>query len=83
MLSVIAWAGASSMLSIAYYGKKFTNRFQWFSRNGELLKKLPGWVLILVGIMLLFGIDKLIIKWLFPYFPTTVYGFNQKRVCRA
>jgi len=42
------------MLSIAYYGKSH-NRYKWFSRNGELLKKLSGLVLILVGIMLLFG----------------------------
>lgn len=62
------------MLSIAYYGKKVTNRYKWFSRNGELLKKLSGLVLISVGIMLLFGIDKQIIKWISPYFPTTVYG---------
>lgn len=62
------------MLSIAYYGKKVTNRYKWFSRNGELLKKLSGLVLISVGIMLLFGLDKLFIKWISPYFPTTFYG---------
>ncbi len=62
------------MLSIAYYGKKVTNRYKWFARNGELLKKLSGLVLITVGIMLLFGIDKLMIRLLSPYFPTTFYG---------
>jgi cytochrome c-type biogenesis protein len=74
MLFVYSVGMSLPMLSIAYYGKKVTNRYQWFSRNGELLKKLSGLVLILVGIMLLFGIDKLIIRWLSPYFPTTVYG---------
>ncbi len=74
MLFVYSVGMSLPMLSIAYYGKKVSNRYQWFSRNGELLKKLSGLVLILVGIMLLFGIDKLIIKWLSPYFPTTVYG---------
>lgn len=74
MLFVYSVGMSLPMLSIAYYGKKFTNRYQWFSRNGELLKKLSGLVLIIVGIMLLFGIDKLIIRWLSPYFPTTVYG---------
>ncbi len=74
MLFVYSVGMSLPMLSIAYYGKKVTNRYQWFSRNGELLKKLSGLVLILIGIMLLFGIDKLIIKWLSPYFPTTVYG---------
>ena len=74
MLFVYSVGMSLPMLSIAFYGKKVTNRYKWFSRNGELFKKLSGLVLILVGIMLLFGIDKLLIKWLSPYFPTTVYG---------
>jgi len=74
MLFVYSIGMSLPMLSIAYYGKKITNRYKWFSRNGELLKKLSGMVLILIGIMLLFGVDKLMIKWLSPYFPTTFYG---------
>ena len=74
MLFVYSVGMSLPMLSIAYYGKKVTNRYQWFSRNGELLKKLSGLVLIVIGIMLLFNIDKLIIRALSPYFPTTVYG---------
>lgn len=74
MLFVYSIGMSLPMLSIAYYGKKITNRYKWFSRNGELLKKLSGLVLISIGIMLLFGVDKLIIKWLSPYFPTTFYG---------
>lgn len=74
MLFVYSVGMSLPMLSIAYYGKKVTNRYKWFSRNGELFKKLSGLVLIIVGIMLLFGVDKLIIKWLSPYFPTTFYG---------
>jgi len=74
MLFVYSIGMSLPMLSIAYYGKKITNRYKWFSRNGELLKKLSGLVLILIGIMLLFGVDKLFIKWLSPYFPTTFYG---------
>jgi len=74
MLFVYSVGMSLPMLSIAYYGKKVTSRYEWFSRNGELLKKLSGLVLIVIGIMLLFNIDKLIIRWLSPYFPTTVYG---------
>jgi len=74
MLFVYSIGMSLPMLTIAYYGKKVTNRYKWFSRNGELLKKLSGLVLIVIGIMLLFGVDKLIIKWLSPYFPTTFYG---------
>jgi cytochrome c-type biogenesis protein len=74
MLFVYSIGMSLPMLSIAYYGKKVTNRYKWFSKNGELLKKLSGLVLIVIGIMLLFGVDKLMIKWLSPYFPTTFYG---------
>ncbi|PWB56466.1 MAG: cytochrome C biogenesis protein CcdA [Candidatus Methanoperedenaceae archaeon] len=74
MLFVYSIGMSLPMLSIAYYGKKITGRYKWFSRNGELLKKLSGLVLIFIGIMLLFGVDKLMIKWLSPYFPTTFYG---------
>ncbi len=74
MLFVYSVGMSLPMLSIAYYGKKVTNRYKWFSRNGAMLKKLSGLVLIVVGIMLLFNIDKLMIKALSPYFPTTFYG---------
>ncbi len=74
MLLVYSAGMSLPMLSIAYYGKKVTNRYKWFSRNGELLKKLSGLVLIIVGIMLLFNIHKIIIRLLSPYFPTTFYG---------
>jgi cytochrome c biogenesis protein CcdA len=74
MLFVYSVGMSLPMLSIAYYGKKVTNRYKWFMRNGEMLKKLAGLVLILVGIMLLFGIDKLMIRVFSKYFPTTFYG---------
>lgn len=74
MLFIYSVGMSLPMLSIAFYGKKVTNKYKWFSRNGELLKKMSGLVLIVVGIMLMFGIDKLVIKWLSPYFPTTFYG---------
>jgi len=74
MLFVYSIGMSLPMLSIAYYGKKIINRYKWFSKNGELLKKLSGLVLIFIGILLLFGVDKLVIKWLSPYFPTTFYG---------
>ncbi len=74
MLFVYSVGMSLPMLSIAYYGKKVTNRYKWFLRNGALLKKLSGLVLILAGLMLLFNIDKLLIRVLSPYFPTTFYG---------
>ncbi|MCX9012336.1 MAG: cytochrome c biogenesis CcdA family protein [Candidatus Methanoperedens sp.] len=74
MLFVYSVGMSLPMLSIAYYGKKVTNRYKWFMRNGEMLKKLAGLILILVGVMLLFGIDKLMIRLFSRYFPTTFYG---------
>jgi cytochrome c-type biogenesis protein len=74
MLFVYSVGMSLPMLSIAYYGKKVTGRYQWFVKRGHVLKKLSGLVLIVIGIMLLFNIDKLIIRVLSPYFPTTVYG---------
>ncbi len=74
MLFIYSIGMSLPMLSIAYYGKKVTNRYKWFMRNGPLLKKLSGLMLILVGLMLLFNIDKLIIRIASAYFPTTFYG---------
>lgn len=74
MLFVYSVGMSLPMLTIAYYGKKVTNRYQWFVRHGPALKKLSGLVLILVGVMLLFNIDKLMIRLLSPYFPTAFYG---------
>ncbi|MCX9013367.1 MAG: cytochrome c biogenesis CcdA family protein [Candidatus Methanoperedens sp.] len=74
MLFVYSVGMSLPMLSIAYYGKKATGRYQWFVRHGPVLKRLSGLVLIVIGVMLLFNIDKLIIQVLSPYFPTTVYG---------
>ncbi len=74
MLFIYSVGMSLPMLSIAYFGKKVTNRYKWFMRNGEMLKKLAGLLLIIVGIMLLFNLDKLVIRLLSPYFPTTFYG---------
>ncbi len=74
MLFIYSIGMSLPMLSIAYYGKKATGRYRWFVVHGTALKKLSGLVLIVVGIMLLFNIDKLILKALSPYFPTTFYG---------
>jgi len=74
MLFVYSVGMSLPMLTIAYYGKKITNRYKWFVTRGPMLKKLSGLVLIIIGIMLLFGIDKLLIRLLSPYFPTTFYG---------
>jgi len=74
MLFVYSVGMSLPMLTIAYYGKRVTAKYQWFVRHGPALKKLSGLVLIVIGLMLLFNIDKLMIRLLSPYFPTTFYG---------
>ncbi|MEE8168719.1 MAG: cytochrome c biogenesis CcdA family protein [Candidatus Hydrothermarchaeales archaeon] len=57
------------MLAIAYGGKYTSSKIEWVKRNSLLIKKLAGWVLILTGIAILFGVDRLVQTRLLPYFP--------------
>ena len=60
------------MLIIAYSGKRISGRVSWFVKRGHFFKRLSGLVLILVGLMMLFGIDKYMKKVLLPYFPVYI-----------
>jgi len=55
------------MLIIAYSGKSVSGRVKWFSKRSHFFKKLSGLVLILVGLMMLFSIDKYLKTWFLPY----------------
>jgi len=55
------------MLIIAYSGKSVSSRVKWFSKRSHFFKKLSGLVLILVGLMMLFGIDKYLKVMFLPY----------------
>ncbi|MCX9085552.1 MAG: cytochrome c biogenesis CcdA family protein [Candidatus Methanoperedens sp.] len=55
------------MLIIAYSGKSISERVEWFSRRSHFFKKLSGLFLILVGLMLLFGIDNYLKILFLPY----------------
>ncbi len=57
------------MLIIAYGGKHVSGRLGWVKHNSERIRKFAGWVLILTGISMMFGIDKLIQQSLLPYVP--------------
>ncbi|GFO97109.1 cytochrome c biogenesis protein [groundwater metagenome] len=63
MLFVYSVGMSLPILTIAYYGKKVAGRYNWFVRHGHALKKLSGLVLIVIGVILLFNIDKLMIRW--------------------
>jgi cytochrome c-type biogenesis protein len=55
------------MLIIAYSGKSVSGRVKWFSRRSHFFKKLSGLILVLVGLMMLFGIDKYLKLLFLPY----------------
>jgi cytochrome c biogenesis protein CcdA len=57
------------MLTIAYGGKRLSGKIEWTKRNSLTIKKLAGWVLILTGLAMLFGLDRWIQTFLLPYFP--------------
>lgn len=60
------------MLIIAYSGKSVSGRVKWFVERGHFFKRLSGMVLILVGLMMLFDIDKYLKALLLPYFPAYI-----------
>ncbi len=57
------------LLAIAYGGKYTSKRVDWVKRNSILIRRIAGWVLIITGVGMLFGVDKLIQTTLIPYFP--------------
>ncbi len=69
LLLVYSLGVSVPMLIIAYSGKSFSGRVKWFVKRGHFFKKLSGLILIFVGLMLLFGIDKYIKTVFLPYFP--------------
>lgn len=70
LLLIVYSIGVSiPMLIIAYSGKSISGRVKWFVKRGHFFKKLSGLILMLVGLMMLFGIDRIIKAALLPYFP--------------
>ncbi len=55
------------MLIIAYSGKRVSGRVRWFSERSHFFKKVSGLILILVGLMMLFGVDKDLKLMFLPY----------------
>jgi cytochrome c-type biogenesis protein len=69
LLIVYSMGVSIPMLIIAYSGKSISGRVKWLVQRGHFFKRLSGLILILVGLMMLFGIDKIIQAALLPYFP--------------
>ncbi|MEE8402747.1 MAG: cytochrome c biogenesis CcdA family protein [Candidatus Hydrothermarchaeaceae archaeon] len=70
-LLLLAYSAGLSlpMLAIAYGGKSISSRSGILKDNAYLLRRIAGWVLILSGIVILLGIDKIIQTALLPYTP--------------
>jgi|Deesub1362A_J573_1020465.scaffolds.fasta_scaffold00943_3 cytochrome c biogenesis protein CcdA len=58
------------MLGIAYGGKYASVKVEWVKVHSITIRKIAGWVIILTGIAMLFGLDRLVQAGLTPYFPS-------------
>ncbi|MFQ5816171.1 MAG: cytochrome c biogenesis CcdA family protein [Candidatus Hydrothermarchaeaceae archaeon] len=58
-----------SLLVIAYGGKYTGGKLEWAQRNSTKIKKIAGWVIILTGVAILFGLDRIVQTWTLSYFP--------------
>lgn len=72
LLMVYSLGVGVPMLIIAYSGKRYSARVSWFIKRGHFFKRLSGLILILVGLMMLFGIDRFLQAKLLPYFPALI-----------
>ncbi len=72
LLIVYSLGVSLPMLTIAYSGKSISGRVTWFVKRGHFFKRLSGMILILVGLMMLFEIDKYLKTILLPYFPVYI-----------
>jgi cytochrome c biogenesis protein CcdA len=69
MLFVYSIGLGIPMLAVAYGSKRYGARLEWVRRNSLRMRRLAGWVIILTGVGILFGVDRYIQAKLLPYFP--------------
>ena len=72
LLLVYSLGVSIPMLVIAYSGKSISSHVSWFTKKSHLFKRLSGLVLIMVGLMMLFEIDRYLKKVLLPYLPVYI-----------
>ncbi len=58
-----------ALLGISYGAKHYSSKLEWVRKHSVPMERIAGWTLILVGVGMLFGLDKLIQATLLPYFP--------------
>jgi cytochrome c biogenesis protein CcdA len=70
VLLIVYFLGFSiPVLIIVYLVKMISNNLGWSLKRSVLIKKLSGLVLILVGLIMLLGIDRYLQVLLLPYWP--------------
>jgi cytochrome c-type biogenesis protein len=72
LLLVYSLGAGIPMLIIAYSGKSISGKIKWFVKRAPFFKKLSGLILILSGLMMLFGIDRYLQTLLLFYFPVYI-----------
>ncbi len=60
---------AVPILAVAYGGKYASSKMGWVVRNYEVIQRLAGWIVILTGVAILFGLDRWVQTAVLPYFP--------------
>ncbi|KKC41078.1 hypothetical protein WH87_02780 [Devosia epidermidihirudinis] len=60
---------ALPMVAVIFGGRAVVQRLRFFQANGDLIKKIFGALLVLVGVLILTGGDRAIQIWLFDLFP--------------
>ncbi len=57
------------VLAVAYGGKYVSSKMTWAAKNYEAIQKFAGWIVILTGVAILFGLDRWVQTAVLPYFP--------------
>lgn len=54
---------ALTLLLVAFVGQAFARKLGWLSRPGSVFSRVIGVLLILVGVAIIFGLDKMVQTW--------------------
>ena len=55
---------ALTLLLVAFIGQAFARRLGWLSRPGSVFSRVIGVLLILVGVAIIFGLDRILQTWI-------------------
>ncbi len=72
LLIVFSLGFCLPLLMIVISGKRISNSVSTFAKRGQFFKKVSGIILILVGLIMFFSIDRYLETLLRPYFPVYI-----------